>query len=78
VDGEFRVFYAVNERIIYHPMCRAALGMDDTPCMTFFDMPMSAIIDEDPNDARQLATSAIVYDQKGKVFRDFCDLSVTR
>jgi hypothetical protein len=71
VNGEFRGFYAVNDRIISHPMCRAALGMDDTPCMTYFDMPVSAIITEDPNDTTQLVAFAILYDQKAETLQGF-------
>jgi hypothetical protein len=56
-NGEVRGFFAVQVQVIEDDMCRDALGMDDTSCTSFFELPVSAIITPDPNSNTQLVAS---------------------
>jgi hypothetical protein len=69
--GEFRGFLAVQVQVVEHEMCRDTLGMDDTSCTNFFELPVSAIITPDPNSKTQLVAFAILRDQGADALIEF-------
>jgi hypothetical protein len=72
-DGEFQGFFAVHTHIIGHPMCRDTLGMDDTSCTNFFELPVPAIITPDPNDTTQVVAFAILRDHGADALIEFLE-----
>jgi hypothetical protein len=70
-SNEFHGFLATHTRVIEHPMCCDTLSMDDTGCTNFFDLPVSAIVAPDGNDATQLVAFAILRDQSAEALIEF-------